>query len=924
MQTDQSLLKLVQVDLKQLFFDTFQPIGFKLIVSLCTNFTRNSYFHLLSTISKIELHQRLIALNMMVVCLSTRSLPQSTQLGTLLFNNHRRMPESYVHHIQSVCLLGFIINDPIATQMIDVKTRVQERLNVGQIQRQRSFLFQCSQECRWIFHFEDCGVPNSRSRCPLCKKDIGAERYAVLIARNPPQIQLTIDQGFQIIDEYLNAFNQQVRVGYYNTKSADQSGFGEKSDHLNRPISFRFIHMLTNAQLLVLFELGYLSIDNLQRQMNITNQRHFHEHFEKDYQLLTKSCTDPDQCYIWLYKLINHMLSPTLIKQGQLNTQMKVINMEQTIEQTIIFPHIVSFTDEINQYRLAYIEFIRERNSQAHFTDYLEELRENNRIYPLLNFFNCSRIITVNPLDEFRVKMETLPFSNKLYPITTFLLQRLNHYANIQHIYPIVELTNYLLHKYNHRIKRNDAVSKTIEECLNDTKTDQQQTMKILLNQFIHAWYKLDLKEVQVGCQRPAVDRPMNAANFAQDTSLATLLVKPKDANCLLVLAYLHTLSKMQNEIIGYFSNMILNQTTKNVSIPVQAIKAEHVFRFDANDLSTKLVRDGFVINFEYGKGRDLIYDYEEIEITLRNLVSCLYSLDCDNLHSFHYQFELYAENTSLITQIRQRIRQQPLPANERLKLSKLLVNMNDDEIIHFMGSLDYLFTYLCNINENETDETLQTFVEKHIERQDCLNEYIFRRPPFSTISLVYIIVLYELMEEIAFDKVLRTYVKTELRDIQLTDDVTFDRFIAQTYAKVGIPKVLQSSVAWIGTLKRLLVRVLNASTIHLDTPLQYYLARIDLWSSDVTEDDLESIELDEAFLLRHTYILLCELESREKRVNQVESEITTKQAIPSVEEQRTMARTWHTTNSTAGDRKIVLSKQWLQEMKRNYVFKNQ
>ena len=239
--------------------------------------------------------------------------------------------------------------------------------------------------------------------------------------------------------------------------------------------------------------------------------------------------------------------------------------------------------------------------------------------------------------------------------MTTFLLQHLDHYANIQHLYPIVELTNYLLHKYNHRIKRNDAVLKTIEECLNDAKTDQQQTMKILLNQFIHAWYKLDLKEVQVGCQRPVVDRPTNAANFAQDTSLATLLVKPKDANCLLVLAYLHTLSKMQNEIIGYFNNMILNQT-KNVSIPVQAIKAEHVFRFDANDLSNKLVQDGFVINFEYGKGRDLIYDYEEIEITLRNLVSCLYSLDCENLHSFHYQFELYAENTSLITQIRQRI----------------------------------------------------------------------------------------------------------------------------------------------------------------------------------------------------------------------------------------------------------------------------
>ena len=61
-----------------------------------------------------------------------------------------------------------------------------------------------------------------------------------------------------------------------------------------------------------------------------------------------------------------------------------------------------------------------------------------------------------------------------------------------------------------------------------------------------------------------------------------------------------------------------LNQS-KNVAIPVQAIKAEHVFRFDASDLATKLVRDGFVINFEYGKGRDLIYDYEEMLCFLRH-----------------------------------------------------------------------------------------------------------------------------------------------------------------------------------------------------------------------------------------------------------------------------------------------------------------
>ncbi|CAF1364855.1 unnamed protein product [Rotaria sordida] len=402
--------------------------------------------------------------------------------------------------------------------------------------------------------------------------------------------------------------------------------------------------------------------------MDIPNQRHFQEHLEKYYELLSRTCTDPEQCYVWLYKLINHILLPTLIRLGSMDTQTKVVDIEQTIEQTIIFPHIMLFTDEINQYRVAYAEFIRERDAQPHLTDYIDELRENEQLYPFLSFFNSSKIITTNPLDEFRVKMDTLPFSVKLYPVTTFLLKRLDNYANIQHLYPIVEFTNYLLCKYNYRIKRNDAAMKTVEDCLNEARTDRE-TIRILFNQFLHAWYKLDLKEVQAGCQRPAVDRPMTAANFARDTSLALLLINTsKDASSLLVVAYLHTLSKMQNEIIGYFNNTILNERIDFPHIRIQAIKAEHVFRFDAHELNAKLDRDGFMINFEYGKGRDLIYDFEEIEITLRNLVSCFHVLDYEELQVFNYQFELYAENTSLIIQIRRRVQQQPLPMNEQEK----------------------------------------------------------------------------------------------------------------------------------------------------------------------------------------------------------------------------------------------------------------
>ena len=42
-------------------------------------------------------------------------------------------------------------------------------------------------------------------------------------------------------------------------------------------------------------------------------------------------------------------------------------------------------------------------------------------------------------------------------------MERLEIYENIQYLYPIVTFTNYLIHKFNHRLKRNDAAETTIE-----------------------------------------------------------------------------------------------------------------------------------------------------------------------------------------------------------------------------------------------------------------------------------------------------------------------------------------------------------------------------------------------------------------------------------------------------------------------------
>ncbi|CAF4737337.1 unnamed protein product, partial [Rotaria socialis] len=272
--------------------------------------------------------------------------------------------------------------------------------------------------------------------------------------------------------------------------------------------------------------------------------------------------------------------------------------------------------------------------------------------------------------------MQNLPFADVIYPLTTFLLKRLDDYANIRYLYSIMEFSKYLINKYNHRIQRNDAAILTIEGALQKEGVDSQ-TMRVLCNQFIDAWYKINLSSVRLGCQAPKFVRPYHREEFINKTSLACVLLnKSKDDSSFLLIACIHTLAELQNEIVAYFRKVVVNETTSNTRVFLNAIRPEHLLQLGELELTKKLLKDSFVINYEYGQGRDLIYDYEEIESEMRNLVSSLCLFNTENIPMLNYQFELYNENSSLITNIRRRIPQTLLSTVDRAKFKSLLVRM--------------------------------------------------------------------------------------------------------------------------------------------------------------------------------------------------------------------------------------------------------
>ncbi|CAF2688718.1 unnamed protein product [Rotaria sp. Silwood2] len=546
---DANFIRIIQHDFSQDLIKSFTPLGHRFLIDLCSNFSEKSYFRLHSEMLPDDIHKRLLALNIVAVFISFRAQPDITLLGNILFDNQRRMPSSYVQHLSTICLPGLTINSTIVSQMMYVCAQVQDRINRCVIFRDyEKFIYQCSEECSWMFFSEEYSVPTSNTVCPLCQKKIG-----VLIKRSPPQLQLSIPEALQKIDKYINQENQTTRFGYHNVKNAYESSVGDKPDHLNHSVSFYFIHFLIHGLLHYLHDRNYLTNDDLKRRLKIPTNTHFRDHFEKDYHLICRTLIDPKEC--------------------QINTNENVIYIEQLIEKNLIFKHIDSIDNEITEYKRAHAEFIQKQQSLESFID---ELFENEEQYPLLNFFNITTFHTSNPLDEFILKIQNLPFAEKNFPITTYLLKRLDDYTNIQHLYPIFTFSNYLTKNLNHRITRSDAVQTKMIHYL--TPNNHRCITKKRFDDFLDAWYALTFKEVRYRYQTLKFEHVGPKEKFAENTSITMLLLTSSRDDSILLTACLKTIAELQNEIVNYFHNTVETTTTTKTKKTVY-----HYNQFDLN-----------------------------------------------------------------------------------------------------------------------------------------------------------------------------------------------------------------------------------------------------------------------------------------------------------------------------------------------------
>jgi hypothetical protein len=81
---------------------------------------------------------------------------------------------------------------------------------------------------------------------------------------------------------------------------------------------------------------------------------------------------------------------------------------------------------------------------------------------------------------------------------------------------------------------------------------------------------------------------------------------------------------------------------------------------------------------------------------------------------------------------------------------------------------------------------------------------------------------------------------------------------------------------------------------VSADVPLQLYLERADLWTGDITENDVESFGVSHEILLRHTFIILKGLEAECTPSIVDSNEEQTEKNIQNINAQTKQATTWN------------------------------
>ncbi|PKC16815.1 hypothetical protein RhiirA5_347172 [Rhizophagus irregularis] len=492
--------------------------------------------------------------------------------------------------------------------------------------------------------------------------------------------------------------------------------------------------------------------------------------------------------------------------------------------------------------------------------------------------------------------MSDLAKNRTNYPFLSIFFKYAGQLELLKHLLPIVKFVQVLNSKLGYQLTRQKARDMSFRQFIENQSNGGENReifngLKTAFDDFSEGWNRVLPFVRRYQCHELPREKP----NMTYKLPVVFGLMEPKDTGILLC-AILDFLVDLQNKFLEEVMSIppgtcrslkFLDEPTFNVeqtvssTSKIQSAKSNTPSGYYLQSMRIDHARSANIINFDWddeilaysqrnlavAKGQDIIYDLTKIEAELANILvfekvhietqpeSQLY------LELFPYHMELFQGCMRILSDIKNLITQEPIPADKMNLLGVSGISSSFmfpqestlDNASEILSSLEILLCFVKRTAVGDGEIPIKDYVSRWMKLSSLYAHEGFARFLNIDLRLKHLVALYEFVEEqVANLKIKYIHDKykaplsTEMRNA-IIKSVDFEQ---QTTTKEMIP-----AEAFALALKRFMLRFLTLENQKEMEPLYVYLTdnSLNFWPSTIPEKRIEAL-FPEILLVANTY----------------------------------------------------------------------
>ncbi|GES78826.1 hypothetical protein GLOIN_2v1764819 [Rhizophagus clarus] len=781
-------------------------------------------------------------------------------------------PLAYLLQNLNYCSGLYILTCPSDVESIILSAVLQKN---GQFTR-----YQC--KCGYVYLIGDCGQANGRGRCPECGNMIGGENH-VSEAGNTRLDVAPIRRNLVAKDD----------KGYI--AEAENEDINHNVRNLP-PASYRILHLFVHSIIGAWAPSGTANTF-LQKNNNVANDSlaYCMGHIKNDWKILLKilNCREENLALLLHATLDRMTLNPP--KDSTLKTPGEREEWETKFTQNYVSPLIKSVTNTATEFRAKLDAALAETQGNSNIIEgEVNQTLPMDRKYKLEHLPRLWRSIGTTSLQGFRAYYNSdIENHETHFPFISVFFRYFDKLEKIKYLWPIVNFVQIISSRLGYRLSREKAQEKTFQEFINEESNygESEEIFKYLtsnFNDFAKAWNEVISDVDQFQCHELPKPKPdMNLKSF-----ISLALVEPKDSGVYLC-AILDYLIGLQNNFLQEVLSIPTEHSKalkfleesyfiqEKVASGTDTDSTESSTRFYIQSLKIDQTKQNNFINYEWddnilqysdrnletGRGQDVIYDLQKIEMDLAHrLIFDKVHIDTLNdsqayMEPFPYHKELFQGHMRILGDIKTLIPQQQIPSDQISLIMGVTNNsyryhtnnysLSYDNASELLSSMEILLCFVKRTSVGNGETQIAQYVNQWMKLSILLENKSFTDLLGAGLCLKHLVALYELVEDQVANSVIQ-YIDEKFKT-EISEQIKQEINTAVGFEQASDTQKCIKAEIFATAMKRFMQRFLDPNKHeHL---LKYYITdeELNLWPANVSMELLEEIFPD-SLLICHIY----------------------------------------------------------------------